>query len=828
MAETKRVAVVGAGVAGLSAAWHLAELWKARHAGRADAPNLEITLIGQLVPHEGSVGSGLAGKAMSRSFAGRTDPSSGYDRQMFYGPMMPEAGCIPHGYHILWEYPNLRRMLGDTGDGMLPADGDPDKPLRQVLRPPGGAQFLGAFQGLLDDPAPGGPGVACLGLVDVERREARTEAAQALLRLDAHPVVGVVVRALRGLFRELFDDVADPLEFADMFYTREFDVEMRLTLIAATLQARVLNPETATVKVDGVERKLTDVEYDVWAEWMMKEWADKLGVRKGRLTGWAALWRRWRKLRALFALAEGWLESNDGPGGLGRAFPVLRDLRLVYHETERVVRAMPDAIARLLGGKYPAWRSVHFRFAPDATFASPYSFDAATALRSLAFCYWNPRSARMWSVDGQRFQQLWILFWRRLQRLCDGDLVTLVPHGGRVHAFGEDDTGAWLTWGGVLGHGGAPLGGPLTDLWMPHIPNVGPTFPPPAGEIRVERLDAILPTFSALLMAEVIDPGHAEAREDLRGIANAGNETLELLLWIREPIPWGKVAREALSKGAIGGLEGPFCMVADYSCGLWAPETFAAEDPFGDGAPFAGSMIEACGGYSDVFACATRDDAYGWPLGVKEKLRELLSDKAYFARTDDRPWPGDEGKWREKRADGTWKDEHAHAQRFFDNWIVASRWLVWGYLRQLSLVQSLGLDATRALRDLAARLDPRENDPLDPAHHAALEKDVRYVVMRNTTPRNRFWNPGVGDWSKRPVSGAPLRGTARLFPAGEWTRNGLDIVCMEAACLSGMRAARGAFVLAAGGPPPASPAPKQVVPDACWYDGVDPWKRTTP
>ena len=108
----KRLAVAGGGVAGLSAALHLLQI--AEHSREP----VEIVFIAPLVPTPGGEGSGLGGKAMSRSFTGRYDAAhENMDRHRFYGPAMPHRGTIPHGYHVLWGYPNLRRMLTRPGEG---------------------------------------------------------------------------------------------------------------------------------------------------------------------------------------------------------------------------------------------------------------------------------------------------------------------------------------------------------------------------------------------------------------------------------------------------------------------------------------------------------------------------------------------------------------------------------------------------------------------------------------------------------------------------------------------------------------------------------------
>ena len=291
---------------------------------------------------------------------------------------------------------------------------------------------------------------------------------------------------------------------------------------------------------------------------------------------------------------------------------------------------------------------------------------------------------------------------------------------------------------------------------------------------------------------------------------------------------YAPAAFEGLKNAAITGLEGPFCLLADFRCGLWSPQELSVQDPFGDG-KFSGSILESCGGYSDLWACSDREDAFGWPREAKEAIRALVSDPAKFQSVDARSWPHDDSKtWQARVADGTWTDAQLDDPRSIEDWFVASRWLMWGFLHQLSHCHALGPRAVRQFAYYARLVDPRG---LDRAALVApspdLLREVRWVVMRNANRRNRMFNPGVGDWPRRPVSGLPLEETTRVFPAGDWTRNGLDVICMEGACISAMRAARAAWTTATGHVlPDHVPAPIPVLPDASWYGGLDPMARS--
>lgn len=859
--------VAGGGVAALAAASHLVELEAVRTPEERAGDPLEIVLVAPLVPHPDSEGSGLGGKAMSRSFAGRYDEKHHHmDRVAFYGPMMPHAGTVPHGYHVLWGYPNLRRLLRAEGEG---------DDLGGMLRPPptdtvpGGAGAIASFQGLLDDPAPGGPGIGLVGLVVPEAPDsALRPATRALLELRGTWWAWPFLRA----FEWLFDGATgiDPFTFADLFYAHEVDVEMRLALIFASVECRRLDPERATVRDgDGVERPLTDVEYDRWARQMVVGPAERLGLvrepspddplpldltrlvpqplvdllgRERLRKVLDAAREELAQLTALGSIGETWWESLP----LGRVLELLPDgvegrlrrMIFVYLETERVLRDVPRALWRLSTGQYPIWRTLHFRFAPDATFASPRSFDAAQAARSLAFCFIDPRSSRMWTADGAKIQRLWLRLWRRLEAAAEATGVRLTVVEGRVDEVGlAEDGRVALRWGAFLGHaGGVPLwsgpyaaGAPAhtgpTDLGMPYQSSLD-ARPPRTGGPE-ERCDAFIPAMGPAHLHGLCG-ALPEARAALAPLGEPGNETLEIILWLKEPVAWSEAARKGLQAASITGLEGPFCLLADYRCGLWSEAALAAERPFGPDAPFAGSILESCGGMLDLFACPTRDDGFGWPAEVKEAVAGLLFQPAHVGERLARPWVfDDKDGWAARVADGTWTPARMEDPAGWEDWIVASRWLAWGWLRQLAAIRSLGPRANRQLAWYAALLDPRRTaraEILSPPDE--LRGEIRYVVMRNANRRTRFFNPGVGDWAKRPVSGLPLPGTDRIFPAGDWTRNGLDVVCMEGAALSGMRAARGVFGRLVGRAPPAgAPEVIPVLPPAAWYDGLDPLVR---
>lgn len=828
-----KVAVVGAGVAGLCTARHLMELWEARRAAGLPTGRLTIRLIASLTLDYHGDGSGLAGKAMSRSFRGLMDPR-GFARPLFYGPMMPVNGVIPHGYHVLWAYPNLRRMLGDG------APDEPQPPLDGgLLRPRGGSGLIAIFQGNLDDPSPGGPGIALMGLSDPEHPETATRpATRALYRLMETPTGRVFVKPIVALMGDIVSATfagIHPLFFADLFYAHEVDLEMRLALIAASLQARTTNPEGTTHAIDGVERPLWDIEYTDYIEGEVAGWAR--GVQQ--LIEREPLATIIEEIRSRAWLLEAQIES--GEGGLRRwvmdfipdsVEDELADALLVLRETERVLRALPGALLRIASGEYPIGRTLHLRFGPDATFTAPFSFDAAQSMRSLAFVFTSPRSARAWTPDGARIQRLWVRLWESLQAQAASspDHITLDVFQGRAHAIHPQGEGLRVEYGEWLGH--AFSSGPRTDasaggdLSFPHTMQADPAMPPPA-DLRSEDVDAVIPAVPAPILRELLPEQHYPmARIALAPLLDASNATLEIMVWTRDRLQYSETAAAGLAVSSITGLEGGFCLLADYSQGLWSPEAYAEEDPFGNGA-FAGSILESCGGFEDLYAAMTRDDAWGWPEEVKASIARLMSQPEHMASQDPRPWPHDEAGWRERRASGTWTAERAASGEAMQDWFVAARWMTWQFLRQLSTVQALGPRAIRQLARYAQLLDPRavtRDQILMPSDE--LKAEIRYVVMINAKARNRIFSPGVGLWPHRHVSGAPLPGGERIFPAGDWTRNGLDVICMEGACLSGMRAARGLYASLTGDPvPEGAPRMEPVLPEASWYHGTDPLAR---
>ena len=130
----------------------------------------------------------------------------------------------------------------------------------------------------------------------------------------------------------------------------------------------------------------------------------------------------------------------------------------------------------------------------------------------------------------------------------------------------------------------------------------------------------------------------------------------------------------------ITGLEGPFCLLADYRCGLWSGEALAEERPFGAEVPFDGSVIESCGSYADMFAALNRGDAYGWDDATRDVLRSLLSDPRHFAATESRPRPHDEGTYHRPVADGTWTEARMGDPAAWEDWIVAAYAVVQQYV----------------------------------------------------------------------------------------------------------------------------------------------------
>ncbi|MCB9777874.1 MAG: hypothetical protein H6742_04860 [Alphaproteobacteria bacterium] len=818
--RTVTVAVIGGGVAGLTSAAHLIELWAAARAERRSLPELRIRLVAPLVPTGGD-GSGLGGKAMSRSFEGPAD-AHGNQRRTFFGPAMPHKGTVPHGYHVVWEYPNLRRFLGagQADEPHPPLDGG-------LLRPAGGAGALAVFQGIVDDPSPGGPGIALMGLSDPRRPETATlPATRALYRLAGGPLGALVTQPFRALFRHVADGI-DPLFFADLLFAREVDLEMRLSLVVSSLVARTTDPERKRVRIDGQDRALYDLEYGAWLHAELARWADALpGVLAGELSGWRA------EVDALLRTLRAQLTAEEQPDHEGllerlldrvapRAAQTLDDLALVSSELLSLLDALPSAATRLASGRYPVARTLHLRFGPDATFTSPYSYDAASALRSLAFVFTSPRSARVQAADGARMHRLWVRLWQRLQDAAALHRVQLEIVPGRVSSLTQDADGVVVGHRAIRGHAFSRD----SDLAYPHTHQLHPWGGDPAPDDRF-RVDVAIPAVAPAILHELLPPVAGADRAALAALAPHANATLELLIWTRERIEYAPFAHQGLATSSITGLEGGWCLLADYSQGLWSPESLAEEDPFGDGA-FGGSVLESCGAFDDLFACPTRGDAYGWPAEVKQAVADAVASPALFSERDQRPWPLDDAGWRGRRAGGHHDPARAADPAFLDDWFVASRWMAWQFLRQLARCAALGPRAVRQFRHYETLLDPRGRsraELLQPP--PALLDELRFVVMINAKPRNRIFSPGVGTWTQRHVSGAPLTDLDAVFPAGDWTRNGCDVICMEAATLSGMRAARGAFRRATGQTAPESaPQPRRVMPHKSWYTSTDPLLR---
>ena len=88
------------------------------------------------------------------------------------------------------------------------------------------------------------------------------------------------------------------------------------------------------------------------------------------------------------------------------------------------------------------------------------------------------------------------------------------------------------------------------------------------------------------------EAAYPASRIALEPLQEANNATLEILIWTAERVEYAEAAARGLAVSSITGLEGGFCLLADYSQGLWSPDALAEENPFGTPG-FNGSILES-------------------------------------------------------------------------------------------------------------------------------------------------------------------------------------------------------------------------------------------
>ncbi|HND29858.1 MAG TPA: hypothetical protein PLA94_07650, partial [Myxococcota bacterium] len=163
----------------------------------------------------------------------------------------------------------------------------------------------------------------------------------------------------------------------------------------------------------------------------------------------------------------------------------------------------------------------------------------------------------------------------------------------------------------------------------------------------------------------------ADPRLQLRTLPAAPTRRVALRIWTAEALQFSIRAQEVLTGPGLSGLPGPFRLVLERSTEL------AEEDPFGSQL-FCGTILDAVGQVDIGFP-----HSGGWPVSVDARLKAALAA---------------------------------------ENWEDAGRLLLWGLLSQLAGMNSLGPQAVRQLRRLAAMAEPEQAG-------AELSEHLRYTLV---------------------------------------------------------------------------------------------------
>jgi hypothetical protein len=349
-----------------------------------------------------------------------------------------------------------------------------------------------------------------------------------------------------------------------------------------------------------------------------------------------------------------------------------------------------------------------------------------------------------------------------------------------------------------------------------------PTVRPAAIDTATETIPAdtvvstLLPQCLEPLITDATGPAQAAFRANLRALGQRMNETINLQLFLpdRHELPFVDPPAGATEVRPFGisNLEGPFTIVVDLSR-AWSTGAFESiRLNAADATPFRGTAWEFVGAWADLF---THDSfahrgRFQWPLAVRQQLAALMHEPTAFdpATIDSRAWVHDAGPEANKVVMGEVLSANAaaYAARFRD---VVTPIIVAGTMRQIAAMPGLAAPTRAMLETESANVA------------ASRPSAVRYVLTRNCHAENRFFSAEPGLFSMRPHArfATPVPG---LWAAGDWTRNGLNLQCMEAAVISGLQSAYGVIEqIRAGGlahirPPAIDP---DILPDGAWDVG---------
>lgn len=751
-----RVAVLGGGLAGLTVVDALASKVRAynrlaaarsRHlGGLGPTPiRLEVKLF--------QLGRELGGKAQSVSM----DAPEGS-----MNPKQPVRFHMTHGLHFVWGYPHFRALLGRE---LVDAH----------LAPKRGTSAYVTW--LSDrDTIDGASRLTTLNVCDPTTPEhARVPECRTLLRL-AQVAPDLAFRLVEKI---LHVDLRDFLHFGDIVLNRrELSATARWMLLVGAIEARRLrDPEHAVLPMlRGLPK---DVEYLTALEKIVARWRGVLAESVGetlssvaRLVSLATIEELVREL-----LSGGTGDDDQGPGLWSRLTSTIAVLGAVsVADVVALVELLRDDLVDLVRElpNLDFSKHAYLRVPLDAAFSSPYALDTATALRDAKYGTRSFHSSLVQIFDGDDPRAVMNAIADRasgdrdgvfvdVRRLCPAHAIRRVPDTGELQVdYYRELTRHPPTWRPVCGRYDhchyAPL--PL-EPWRADL--VVSTIPAP-------NLAWLLEDSKLAAEPEVAPLHHAAST-----IAKHVNETLNLQLFFEErielPFPEWSPAN-ADPPFSISGIEGPFTILVDLRRACTKARFEEVRLRAGDTHPFDGTAWDLVGAYAEAFThnptlLASRQ----WPRDVQDELAELLHDPAEHEDDgrDERAWAYDWAKGRTQPVMGEVKKACSPA--------YGKRWLE----RASPLVVKTALKTLLALPGW------------DPVERAKLERAIDgetyfWALARNCHEHNKFVSTEPGMFDARPHARFESR-VEGLYLAGDWTRSGSNLICMDSTVSSGLFAA---------------------------------------
>lgn len=750
-----RVAVLGGGLAGITVVDALVEQVRAynrqaratarRLGGMGPPPiKLEVKLF--------QLGRELGGKVQSVAM----DQPEGS-----MNPRQPVRFHMTHGLHFVWGYPHFRALLGPAL-------------IAEHLAPRRGTSAYVTW--LSDrDTIDGRSRLTTLNVCDPSRPDlARVPECRTLLRL-AQVAPDLAFELVEKI---LHVDLRDFLHFGDIVLNRaELSATSRWMLLLGAIEARRMrDPEHAVLP--GLYALPKDVEYLQALKTIVGRWQTVLRDTVGDTVSSVASLEAFRALVGTI-LSHGTGGVSGLVAGLGDAFAVLGAVSIeeLWRLAKLLVADLTDLVEEL--PKLDFSHHAYLRVPLDAAFSSPFALDTATALRDSKYGTRSFESSLVQVFDGDDPRAVVNAIADRakggdaddvvvdIRRLCPAHAIERVPETGQLDVFYYRElTRHPPTW--------RPVCGRYEHCHYPELP------------LEPWRADLVVSTIPAPNLAWLLEDSKLAAEPEVAALHGAAstiarhvNETLNLQLFFDEKItlpfpkdPNGWTPTNADPPFSISGIEGPFTILVDLrrACSKARFEEVRLRP--GDEHPFDGTAWDLVGAYAECFTHnPTLAPERQWPREVQEELARLLHDPAEHEAEgrDTRPWVYDWTPDAPQPVMGEVKKTCSPA--------YGKRWL--------DRASPLIVETTLKMLLRLPGWDPNEKAKLE---KVIAEKSYFWALSRNCHEHNKFVSTEPGMFDARPHARFESR-VEGLYLAGDWTRSGSNLICMDSTVSSGLFAA---------------------------------------